>query len=155
MRSGDTFVINLDKISPDFKNVYNDQGNFPSYKIFDWSEWRDHDTYMKIVRPEEDHDLLNNKKCFVMNAEFQIAILATYTTNEEILNLCSRIPHSDEFVRLWVLPSEESKPSADKDKEEFKINVHSGTDAYMDGEIQRDKEFIKKYDARKENNGFN
>ena len=70
MRSGDTFVINLDKTSPDFKNVYNDEDNFPSYKIFDWNEWRDHDTYMKIVRAEEDYDLLKNKNCYFMNAEF-------------------------------------------------------------------------------------
>ena len=70
MRIGDTFVINLDKTAPDFKNLYNDEDNFPSNKIFDWNEWRDHDTYMKIVRPEENYDLLMNKKMYFMNAEF-------------------------------------------------------------------------------------
>ena len=41
MRTGDTFVINIDKIVPDFKNEYTCDKNFPTKKIFDWYEWRD------------------------------------------------------------------------------------------------------------------
>ena len=45
-----------------------------------------------------------------MAPEFQIAVLATYTTDDEILRICDRIPHSEDFVRLWVLPSVDPPP---------------------------------------------
>jgi hypothetical protein len=64
MRIGDTFVINVDKTAPDFFTKFTHDTIFPSEEIFDWGLWRSDDTYMKVVKEEEDHDLLLNKKMF-------------------------------------------------------------------------------------------
>ena len=63
-------MINLDKIIPDFKDYYSCEDNFPTDKIFDWNTWRLHDNYIKVVREDENYDLLHNKKCYFMNPEF-------------------------------------------------------------------------------------
>ena len=49
-----------------------------------------------------------------------------------------------------MLPTEEPKPQTwNKPVEEFKSNMYSSLDAYMDGEVQKEKDFLKKFDARK------
>ena len=50
MRIGDTFVINLDKLTPDFHTNYTHDEIFPTEEIFDWGIWRYDDNYMKIVK---------------------------------------------------------------------------------------------------------
>jgi len=75
MRIGDRFVINCGKYSIDFRNQYNDPVNFPTDLIFNFDEWRKEENYKKIVRPEEDVDLIGNKKCYFMNDNFDLIIL--------------------------------------------------------------------------------
>ena len=49
-----------------------------------------------------------------MSCDFNIVVLATYTTDDEIVKICDKIPHSEEFVRLWVIPSAEQKKEENK-----------------------------------------
>ena len=97
MRIGDTFVINIDKSCPDFITNYTHDEIFPTEEIFDWPFWccPDPENYMKIVKEEEDHDLLGNKKMYSMRDKFQMVILATYTTDEHLVKVIKNIPHSD------------------------------------------------------------
>ena len=44
--------------------------NLPIATFFDFKEWRKEEHYKKIVRQEEDHDLLNNKHCYYLNEKF-------------------------------------------------------------------------------------
>ncbi len=96
MRIGDTFVINVDKSCPDFITNYTHDEVFPTEEIFDWSYWCSPDEhYMKVVKEEEDHDLLGNKKMFCMREKFQMVVLATYQNDEELVRVTNNIPHSD------------------------------------------------------------
>lgn len=76
MRSGDRLVLYCGNIAPDFKERFNsDATNFPSDLVFNFEEWRKEEHYKKVVRPDEDHDLLGNKNCYYMNEKFNIIIL--------------------------------------------------------------------------------
>ena len=70
MRIGDTFVINLDKLTPDFHTNFTHDEISPTEEIFDWGIWRHDDNYMKIVKQEENHDLLGNKKMYSLRDKF-------------------------------------------------------------------------------------
>ena len=91
-------------ISIDWKNVFNDEKMFPTDKIFDFAEWRKEANYKKIVKPEEDVDLMGNKNCFFMNDKFDIIILS----NDEAKDAESRqetkdlIPHLDNFDTITI-----------------------------------------------------
>lgn len=67
MRIGDTLVINVDKKAMDFNETFCSE-DFPTDKIFDFAFWRAKDqfNYMSVVRGDEDHDLVKNKKMYVM-----------------------------------------------------------------------------------------
>ena len=71
MRCGDRFVIYVDKLIPDFNNEYNfPPDHWPSYDIFDFQKWRDNDNYMKVVKEDENHDILLNKNKYSMHDNF-------------------------------------------------------------------------------------
>ena len=84
MRIGDCFVINVDKTAPDFNVQYTHDEIFPTEEVFDWGVWRFEDTYMKVVKDDENHDLLGNKKMYTLRDKFQLCILATYDTDQHI-----------------------------------------------------------------------
>lgn len=68
MRSGDTLVLYLGNISPDFKTVFtSDETNFPAETVFNVKEWLKEEVYKKIVREDEDRDLMGNKNMFWMH----------------------------------------------------------------------------------------
>ena len=102
MRIGDTFVINLDKTAPDFHNKYTHDKKFPSESVFCCPIWHDEEEYMKIVLPEENHDLLKNKDMYMMNEKFGLCVLGLYDSDELICQLCDAIPDSENFVRLII-----------------------------------------------------
>ena len=87
---------------PDFITNYTHEDIFPTEEIFDWGFWCQDEHYMKVVREEEDHDLLGNKKMYGMREKFQMCILATYQNDEELVRVTNNIPNSEEFVRLIV-----------------------------------------------------
>ena len=71
MRCGDRLVLFVDKLNPDFKNEYNfPPDHWPSDELFDFEKWRSNDTYMKIVKEEENEDLLKNKGKYSMHDNF-------------------------------------------------------------------------------------
>ena len=70
MRIGDTFVLNLDKTMPNLTTDYTSNTEFPTQMIFDFEEWRFYKNYMKIVRQEENVDLVGNKNAYSMNSNF-------------------------------------------------------------------------------------
>lgn len=75
MRIGDRLVLNCGKYMIDFRNDFTDPVNFPCDLIFNFDEWRKEENYKRVVRPEEDVDLIGNKKCYFMNDNFDIIIL--------------------------------------------------------------------------------
>jgi len=102
MRSGSTFCINIAKTAPDFRANYTHDKIFPTNEIFNWALWCSDDYYMKVVKEEEDHDLIGNKKMYEMRDKFQMCILATYHDDEQLVRVTKNIPHSEEFVRLII-----------------------------------------------------
>lgn len=77
MRTGDRLVLYLGNIAIDFKNNFtSDETNFPAEKVFNFAEWRKEENYKKIVRKEEDHDMMGNKNMFWINDSFNLIILA-------------------------------------------------------------------------------
>ena len=71
MRTGDVFVLNLDKLLPDlYLNFYRDESLWPADLIYDARKWRQEKNYMRIVKDEENIDLLGNKKMYSMHEKF-------------------------------------------------------------------------------------
>ncbi len=99
MRSGDRLVLYVGKTCPDFKTVLtSDVKNFPADAVFNFAEWRKEENYKKIVREEEDQDLMGNKRCYMLNEKFTIVILAEDQGDEETrAELLQRIPHLECF----------------------------------------------------------
>lgn len=84
----------MGNIAPDFhKQFKSDDTNLPSDVIFNFSEWRKEAHYKKIVRPEEDHDLMGNKNCFWMNDKFNIVVLQNDEDEETRQELLQNIPN--------------------------------------------------------------
>jgi hypothetical protein len=75
MRIGDRFVLHCGRYSIDFRSEFTDPVNFPTDLIFNFEEWRKEENYKRIVRPEEDVDLLGNKKCYFMNDNFSLIVV--------------------------------------------------------------------------------
>ena len=78
MRLGDTFVINVDTLNPDFKTEWQDDEILPLDEICDFDEWREDEKYLKIVKEEENKDLLGTAKMYFMQDSFTMVFLARY-----------------------------------------------------------------------------
>ena len=105
MRCGDRLVLFVDKLNPDFKNEYNfPPDHWPSDEIFDFEKWRSNDTYMKVVKEEENEDLLKNKGKYSMHDNFQMIYLATYQSNEDAEAILRNIPHSEKMAKFIIIP---------------------------------------------------
>ena len=76
MRCGDRLVLQCGRLAIDFKEQFDGGAeNFPVDLIFNFNEWRKEENYKKVVRPDEDHDLMMNKRCYYMNKDFDIILL--------------------------------------------------------------------------------
>ena len=72
--------------------------------VFNFKEWRKEENYKKVVRPEEDHDLMGNKKCYYMNKDFDIIILSETDdadTKAQIMTLMA--PHIKDSFDIYVV----------------------------------------------------
>lgn len=105
MRMGDRYVLNCGKLNVDFKAMFNDPVNFPVDMIFDYDEGRKNANYKKLVREEEDVDLMGNKKCYWMNDNFDIVVLRDISTDnltndkrEEFKNNIANFTNSFEYL---------------------------------------------------------
>ena len=95
MRTGDTFVINMDKLNADFKTEWQDDDELPMDKICDFDEWREESNYMKIVKEEENKDMLEKPGQFVMRDDFTMVFLARYESDQAMVDVFNNIPHSE------------------------------------------------------------
>ena len=59
---------------------------------------------LKVVKPEENYDLIGNKKCYVMNKKFTMVFLYRYTTDEDMVRIIDNIPNSDQMRFLITEP---------------------------------------------------
>jgi hypothetical protein len=50
-----------------------------------------------MVRPDENVDLLGNKKCFIMSPKFKMVILASYKSDADVKKFCEMIPHYEKM----------------------------------------------------------
>ena len=108
MRVGDCLALNCNNLNLDFKDVWTDELYLPMDEITDYELWRDRKYHTKIVRPEENVDLLNNKGCFGMGKNFTIAFLYRFTSNEDMVRIVDNIPNSDQMQILIVESTENS-----------------------------------------------
>ena len=97
MRIGDVFAINCDNLNLNFKDIWTHPDIFPTDEITDFDEWREDEAYMKVVKEEENVDLLGNKKCYVMNEKFMMVFLYRYTSDEDMVRIIDNIPNSDQM----------------------------------------------------------
>ena len=102
MRLGDTFCLNIDKLNPDFKTDWTDEKELPMDEICDFEFWRKEVNYMKVVKRNEDYDLLQNKNMFHMKEDFIVCFLSVYRSDEEMMKVYENIPHADEMQVLIV-----------------------------------------------------
>ena len=112
MRIGDVYAINCDNLNLDFVNEWTHPEIFPAEEITEFDEWRENDFYMKVVKPEENYDLIGNKKCYVMNEKFTICFLYRYTNDENMVRIVDNIPNSDQMRFLITEP--QSDPDQDQ-----------------------------------------
>ena len=95
MRLGDTFVINCENLNPDFKTDWQDEDIFPLDEIVEFEAWRTDQKYLKVVKKEENRDLLGNKNMYVMQPAFTMCLLYKYQSEEQIEKVLSNIPGSE------------------------------------------------------------
>ena len=101
MRIGDVFAINCDNLNLDFNGKWCHPEIFPIDEITDFDEWRESEKYMKIVKPEENVDLIGNKKCYIMHNTFTMVFLYRYTSDEDMVRILQNIPNSYQ-MRLLI-----------------------------------------------------
>ena len=54
MKLGDTFVMSVDNLTPDFKKDWNEKDVFPLEEICDFDKWRDDEEYKSIMAKTEN-----------------------------------------------------------------------------------------------------
>ena len=71
MRAGQNLILDLDKFTPDFNNKYtNEDENFPAAKVFDKAEFSKEEVYMKLVREDENKNIMGDKGNFMLHENF-------------------------------------------------------------------------------------
>ena len=96
MKAGDLFVINSDKLEPDYDTEWN-TSKFPSHKVFDFAAWRDKSNYKSVLTDDEDVDNFGNKGWYEMKDDFQMALLSNESDDEHIQKFLSKIPKLENF----------------------------------------------------------
>lgn len=57
---------------------------------------------MKVVKKEENHDLLGNKNCYSMNDNFTMVFLSKYTSDANMIKVLDSIPNSDKMELIII-----------------------------------------------------
>ena len=79
MRTGKLLCLYIGNLDIDFVNEYtSDETNFPTSLIFDRYVWKDHDTYMKTIRHDENQNDMGNAGAFFQDEKFGVCILAKF-----------------------------------------------------------------------------
>jgi len=105
MRTGDRLVLQCGKLAIDFLNNFDGGADtLPWATIFNFNEWRKESNYMKIVRAEENHDLMMNKNCFEMNDKFDIVVLQENSGDAEAKEeLKKKIPNLADNFDVFIV----------------------------------------------------
>uniref|UniRef100_A0A7S3FUN3 Uncharacterized protein n=1 Tax=Strombidium rassoulzadegani TaxID=1082188 RepID=A0A7S3FUN3_9SPIT len=101
MRNGKLMVINLQNAKPDFKTTFNLE-IFPTDRIFNFGIIKDHVENKKLLKDDENFNMLGDKGLFYMNEEFRLCILAKYKNEEDCKQLLDCIPDSENFLKFIV-----------------------------------------------------
>ena len=103
MRTGKTFVISVDDMRPDFVNEYTaGDSDFPTSKIFDLNTWFKDDIHMKIVREDENKNIMGDSGTFMIHPDFRICILAKYRSDEDCQEFLGKVPHSADMLKFFI-----------------------------------------------------
>ena len=97
MKAGDTLVLNCDKLSPDFKTMFDGCADFPLDDMMQFDHWRKETEYIKVVRKEE-----KDQDYYAIHNDFCMCFLQTYTNDEAMHEFVSKIPHADKQQILIV-----------------------------------------------------
>ena len=104
MRTGQNLIIDLDKFVPDFKTKYtNEAENFPADTVFNQVAFKDPGAHMKMVRDEENKNVLGDKDCFMMHENFNIVFVAKYKDDATCQTVIDNIPHSDLMAKFYII----------------------------------------------------
>ena len=107
MRSGQTLVVDIAKVSPDFSDpdqyCTKDESIWAADMIFDQKEWCQKSNYIKVVRESENHRLggLHHGE-YEMLPDFNLLILST-GTKETLEELEGTLPCWDKFRKFKVV----------------------------------------------------
>ena len=117
MRLGERLVLYCGRYAVDFKTEFNDPVNFPTELVFNFTEWRKEENYKRIVRDEEDKDLMGNMKCYVMNDSFGIVIVQDIQdvteADDKREDFKQKIPlFNEQFETLFVSRNENKESEA-------------------------------------------
>ncbi len=103
MRCGDRLVLQCGKTAIDFKEKFDDK-DFPVDLVFNFNEWRKEENYKKIVRPDEDVDLMGNKRCYYMHKDFDIIVLQENEDDPETKEeLKKKLPHLNTSFDIFIV----------------------------------------------------
>ena len=84
MRYGSTFLVDLDKSTPDFKTKFTHKEIFDSDTILNFEEFRKRETYMKFVKKEEIFSPGGMNNVFYLNETFTFVFMTSLTQQEDI-----------------------------------------------------------------------
>ena len=98
MRVGNTLVINIDKLTPDFVNEWTsrEEGEFNAEFVFNFELFQNQ--YIKIVKEEENKDRFGDEGNFFRLDKWNLCILATYESDEQYSKVLAGIPHSESMA---------------------------------------------------------
>ena len=106
MRNGTCVALNMDNYMPDFKNEYNKPDGCELWDtdvVFDFSTFRaDEEIYKKIMKKEEDVDMMGNKWCFSIMKDFQMCLLYSYKNEDHAQKVMDSLPHPDKFMKYLI-----------------------------------------------------
>ena len=127
MRNGDTFVIDVGELSPDFKSEWQDSETWPMDAISRQSDWLKPENHMKIVREEENVDYLDNPGGYVLDTDFTLAFLAQYSSDQKMVDVMNNIPNSDLMHVIIIDPTLDVKEEKKQQyvEDEMDLNVQS------------------------------
>ena len=127
MKTGDTLAINLKNLSPDFKTEWRDDKVWPVDDIFDFDEWREDNTYMKIVAEKENVDLNGGKGNYSMQNSHTMVFISQYTTDEHMVEVMNGIPNSDMMQVIIVIAQDEEAALKQQQEETKQKTAHEAT----------------------------
>ena len=103
MLYGKTLVLNTDNLQADWVTEWTaGEADFPSTSIFNWDEWRQVETYRKVVRPDENHSITGESGIYVMSDDFTIFLLAKYVDDDTCRAFCEKVPNSEAMGKFIV-----------------------------------------------------